>query len=237
MIKFFRRIRYDLMEKNKTGKYLKYAIGEIILVMIGILLALQVNNWNEKSKEDIVLKEALKQIAQDLKQDEVVLNGFLRGDSRRVEYLLALSNGTYNTIRLDSIMYNLDNYFFFYKSNNYYSSLKSSGLFSSFKNDNLKNNLTAYYEQMYERLKTSSEYGENFTNNRIIPFVLSHLEYSENLLVDEKLVKEKITTTNLLQLAKYQINVKRFSINLMNRAVVMNGDLRKEIKKEIYNLK
>ncbi|WP_036786918.1 MULTISPECIES: DUF6090 family protein [unclassified Polaribacter] len=225
------------MEKNKTGKYLKYAIGEIILVMIGILLALQVNNWNEKSKEDIVLKEALKQIAQDLKQDEVVLNGFLRGDSRRVEYLLALSNGTYNTIRLDSIMYNLDNYFFFYKSNNSYSSLKSSGLFSSFKNDNLKNNLTAYYEQMYERLKTSSEYGENFTNNRIIPFVLSHLEYSENLLVDEKLVKEKITTTNLLQLAKYQINVKRFSINLMNRAVVMNGDLRKEIKKEIYNLK
>ena len=237
MIKFFRRIRYDLMEKNKTGKYLKYAIGEIILVMIGILLALQVNNWNEKSKEDIVLKEALKQIAQDLKQDEVVLNGFLRGDSRRVEYLLALSNGTYNTIRLDSIMYNLDNYFFFYKSNNSYSSLKSSGLFSSFKNDNLKNNLTAYYEQMYERLKTSSEYGENLTNNRIIPFVLSHLEYSENLLVDEKLVKEKITTTNLLQLAKYQINVKRFSINLMNRAVVMNGDLRKEIKKEIYNLK
>ena len=225
------------MEKNKTGKYLKYAIGEMILVMIGILLALQVNNWNEKSKEDIVLKEALKQIAQDLKQDEVVLNGFLRGDSRRVEYLLALSNGTYNTIRLDSIMYNLDNYFFFYKSNNSYSSLKSSGLFSSFKNDNLKNNLTAYYEQMYERLKTSSEYGENFTNNRIIPFVLSHLEYSENLLVDEKLVKEKITTTNLLQLAKYQINVKRFSINLMNRAVVMNGDLRKEIKKEIYNLK
>ena len=47
MIKFFRKIRYDLMEKNKTGKYLKYAIGEIILVMIGILLAMQVNNWNQ----------------------------------------------------------------------------------------------------------------------------------------------------------------------------------------------
>ena len=162
MIKFFRKIRQNLLSEGKTGKYLKYAIGEIILVMIGILLALQVNNWNEKSKEGIVLKEALKQIAQDLKQDEIVLNGFLRGDSRRVEYLLALSNGTYNTIRLDSIMYNLDNYFFFYKSNNSYTGLKSSGLFSSFKNANLKNNLTAYYEQMYERLKTSSEYGENF---------------------------------------------------------------------------
>ena len=48
MIKFFRKIRYNLMEQNKTGKYLKYAIGEIILVMVGILLALQVNNWNDR---------------------------------------------------------------------------------------------------------------------------------------------------------------------------------------------
>jgi hypothetical protein len=48
MIKLFIRIRYDLMEKNKTGKYFKYAIGEIILVVIGILIALQINNWNEK---------------------------------------------------------------------------------------------------------------------------------------------------------------------------------------------
>jgi hypothetical protein len=46
MIKFFRKIRYDLMEKNKTGKYLKYAIGEIILVVIGILLALSISSWN-----------------------------------------------------------------------------------------------------------------------------------------------------------------------------------------------
>ena len=50
MIKFFRKIRQNLLMENKTGKYLKYAIGEIILVMIGILLALQVNNWNEKRK-------------------------------------------------------------------------------------------------------------------------------------------------------------------------------------------
>lgn len=50
MIKFFRKIRYDLMEKNKTGKYLKYAIGEILLVVIGILIALSINNWNEQKK-------------------------------------------------------------------------------------------------------------------------------------------------------------------------------------------
>ncbi len=56
MIKFFRKIRYDLMEKNKTGKYLKYAIGEIILVVTGILIALQINNLNEQRKSNELLK-------------------------------------------------------------------------------------------------------------------------------------------------------------------------------------
>jgi len=65
MIKFFRKIRYNLMSENKTGKYLKYAIGEIILVMIGILLALQVNNWNQKRME--VNEEKI--ILSNLKED------------------------------------------------------------------------------------------------------------------------------------------------------------------------
>ena len=51
MIKIFRNIRQNLIMGNKTSKYLKYAVGEIVLVMIGILLALQVNNWNEARKE------------------------------------------------------------------------------------------------------------------------------------------------------------------------------------------
>lgn len=52
MIKFFRRIRQNLLSEGKTGKYLKYAIGEIVLVVIGILIALQANNWNEQRKLD-----------------------------------------------------------------------------------------------------------------------------------------------------------------------------------------
>jgi len=50
MIKFFRNIRQNLLSEGKTGKYLKYAVGEIILVVIGILIALQINNWNEQRK-------------------------------------------------------------------------------------------------------------------------------------------------------------------------------------------
>jgi len=51
MIKFFRKIRYNPMETGKTGRYFKYAIGEIVLVVIGILIALSINNWNEKQVE------------------------------------------------------------------------------------------------------------------------------------------------------------------------------------------
>ena len=53
------------MEKGKTGKYLKYAVGEIILVMVGILLALQVNNWNENRKERAQETILLKQLLTD----------------------------------------------------------------------------------------------------------------------------------------------------------------------------
>ena len=51
MIGFFRRIRKKLADDNKPMKYMRYAIGEVLLVMVGILLALQVNNWNEHQKE------------------------------------------------------------------------------------------------------------------------------------------------------------------------------------------
>ena len=57
------------MEQNKTGKYLKYAIGEIILVVIGILIALQINNWNEKSNEIKQEQIILKQLKEDYKSN------------------------------------------------------------------------------------------------------------------------------------------------------------------------
>ena len=66
MNKFFRKIRYDLMSENKTAKYFKYAIGEIILVVIGILIALSINNWNEQRKNAIKEESALTQLKKDL---------------------------------------------------------------------------------------------------------------------------------------------------------------------------
>ncbi len=59
MIKFFRKIRQNLLMENKTGKYFKYAIGEIVLVVIGILIALQINNWNGRRHEQKSLEKDL----------------------------------------------------------------------------------------------------------------------------------------------------------------------------------
>jgi len=69
MIKFFRKIRQNLLLEGKTGKYLKYAIGEIILVVIGILIALQINNWNENRKIDQKRKNYYNQLIVDLNND------------------------------------------------------------------------------------------------------------------------------------------------------------------------
>lgn len=71
MIKFFRQIRKSLIEQNKMGKYFKYALGEILLVVIGILIALQINNWNENRKELLHEKKTLGKFLQDLESDSI----------------------------------------------------------------------------------------------------------------------------------------------------------------------
>ncbi|OIQ36706.1 MAG: hypothetical protein BM563_10345, partial [Bacteroidetes bacterium MedPE-SWsnd-G1] len=69
MIKFFRKIRQQLLNEGKTSKYFKYAIGEIVLVVIGILIALQINTWNQQSLNNIESSSIVLSIANDLEKD------------------------------------------------------------------------------------------------------------------------------------------------------------------------
>jgi len=78
MLKFFRNIRQNLLSEGKTGKYLKYAVGEIVLVVIGILLALQVNNWNEQRKERLLEVELRNGIAKNLQSNVVLLENKIK---------------------------------------------------------------------------------------------------------------------------------------------------------------
>ena len=69
MVKLFRNIRGQLLAENKLVRYLIYALGEIILIIFGILIALQINNWNEKRKEGILEKQILREIQDNLMLD------------------------------------------------------------------------------------------------------------------------------------------------------------------------
>jgi hypothetical protein len=83
MIKFFRKIRQRLLTENKFSKYLLYAIGEIILVVIGILIALQINNWNEKRLQKQELKNIYSIVAEDLKNDIIEITKILKSNKDR----------------------------------------------------------------------------------------------------------------------------------------------------------
>ena len=69
MLGFLRRIRRSLIEEGHLRKYLVYAIGEILLVVLGILIALQVNNWNEARKESDLERQYLEELAENLSAD------------------------------------------------------------------------------------------------------------------------------------------------------------------------
>ena len=69
MLAFFRKLRKSLIEKGSARKYLLYAIGEIALVVIGILIAIQINNWNQERQNGLLEKDYLFHIYDDLQRD------------------------------------------------------------------------------------------------------------------------------------------------------------------------
>ena len=78
MLKIFRKARWNFLQNNSISTYLLYAIGEVALVMIGILLALQVNNWNENRKTKNQLKSILSTVSLDLKRDTIAASTITR---------------------------------------------------------------------------------------------------------------------------------------------------------------
>lgn len=111
MVKFFRKIRQNLLIANKTGKYFKYAMGEILLVVIGILIALQINNWNEQRKDKIKEQDILNQLQEDyqsnlLQLEEKMLTRRISLNSA-VQLLNAIDEP--NGVVRDSVIKNLAN--------------------------------------------------------------------------------------------------------------------------------
>jgi len=171
MIHFFRRIRKQLADDNKPIKYFRYAIGEIVLVVIGILIALSINNWNEERKSDKQIDLLLNNLVEAINQDLDYLKGTAAVHEFRfnsLQYLLKITGSTplnieplpkYEEMAVwkesypDTINRNFMELTLFYSgenpkiviNKNVIDELKNVGLFSAITNESLKKAINTYY--------------------------------------------------------------------------------------------
>jgi hypothetical protein len=159
MIKFFRKIRLDLMEKNKTGKYLKYAIGEIVLVVIGILFALQINNWNQQRVQNEEEQLALINLKQDFEFNYRTLDSILTETTKTIESQFLMLNYTGNKINpktefeFNTSLNSLTHFTDFFPRNGYLDDLLNSGSLGIIRNQNLRNKLSSW-NPVFDYIKT-----------------------------------------------------------------------------------
>ena len=145
MIKFFRRIRQNLIMENKTSKYFKYAIGEIILVVIGILIALQINNWNENRKDRFNENKIVNTLHAEFKQNKKTLDSTLiaLGEAENaLSYVLKevkpKPNINLSSKELDSVLLKTISNPFWKRSEYTLRNLENSGKLSALSNELLK---------------------------------------------------------------------------------------------------
>jgi len=152
MLPFFRKLRQRLLAKNQLTRYLLYAFGEILLVVIGILLALQVNNWNEDRKFRAQQAGLLKDLENDLEANLAelesgrVMNGLLLDEYRSL--MRAIREDQPASPAIDSLCLHLENWHSPYFTRTAYESLKNKGL-EIIRNDSLKKRIISVYERSF----------------------------------------------------------------------------------------
>ena len=180
MIKFFRRIRQRLLSENRVRKYLLYAIGEIILVVIGILIALQINNWNDSLKERTSEKKILMEILSNLEQDLVeiqsdisVMDSVNNGGKDVAQFLMNESVPSENFFS-DISKLRVNPHFDPNKSG--YNLLVSKGV-EIIRNDSLRGNISKLYESLYTYYYRYEEERTQFKLSQINPVLLKYFEW------------------------------------------------------------
>lgn len=183
MIKFFRNIRKNLLNEGKTTRYFKYAIGEIILVVIGILIALQINNWNEDRKlqrQEIKLLTDLQfelQKTFDELQAGIEYINMTIDDINKIEYFL-INELAYST-ELDSSFGRFPHNYAGAVNSAAYNSLKAIGI-GIIQNKNLRMDIINMYDVKFLNI---SDYtiDENLIRSSVVfPFYAKNIMYSDN---------------------------------------------------------
>lgn len=160
MIKFFRKIRQNLLSDSNNGKYFKYAIGEIILVVIGILIALQINNWNENRKKTKIGTQYLTEMRFELQNDINQLDFYINDLKKSIKNQeAALNTKDISKLSIDSLSMfittiNLD----FKISELTFTKMNNLGITSLSNNDSLNLKITEYYNSDVVRLKLAMNY-------------------------------------------------------------------------------
>lgn len=177
MTTFFKKIRQRLFHENRLGKYLVYAFGEIFLVVIGILIALQINNWNEHRKQENQLDTVLNIVEDNLKSDTAQLKLIIK-DYENLDSLISLVlDGKYPQSYFDTInetnfekcpvCFGLNTVVFdFYPETKGYELLKRMSTYSENIDDDQIQKISTFYIQRVGRIADMRE--SNFkmiTNN------------------------------------------------------------------------
>ena len=161
-MKIFRKIRQTFLLKNKLSKYLLYAIGEIILVVLGILIALQINNTNDLKKSRQKELHYLQNIKTDLGINILEMDEFLetrtesiKGANRIIDHFDGKPIKDYASFNMDGV--NIYGWQKFYQSNNTFQELINSGNLALISNDSIKNKLLDI-ESLYVKMKSEEDH-------------------------------------------------------------------------------
>ncbi len=176
MIKFFRNIRKSLLSDGKTSQYLVYAIGEIVLVVVGILIALQINNWNEQKnleKREFVF---LNRLLVDLKNDKDYLELVFKRKNSKVEAANTIIKFSFvgdndAIINIIPLYLELTSWQTVIPNQNTFNELISSGSLNILRNDTIKNGLLQLdrnYKALmdWEEVVKQDDYIGNFWTDR-----------------------------------------------------------------------
>jgi hypothetical protein len=200
MIKLFRNIRKNLINEGKTTNYLKYAIGEIVLVVVGILIALQINNWNEDRKARKQEANFLMEIQNDLDKDAAKLdyiNSFLLKGIEILDTLLSYVRNPNKTMGLNKFGMYVEPLYYIENPSIYdtaFESAKTSGIFNNFKEKELIIDLTQHYAD-FIRIETNIIAIRTIIENQLEPLMATLAESYLNeeqgsLVISEDGVKD-----------------------------------------------
>jgi hypothetical protein len=188
------------MSENKTGKYFKYAIGEILLVMIGILLALQVNNWNEERKSNLLARELLIEMKHELIQDTIDFNwnlslheSILNAEKQLLKALRGREPSLPDTFSY-SMALGLDP--ISVSHNVSIESLKNYGL-NIIKNDELRSKISKLYDFYYKAIEEGENRSETFDfYNEKLEIFSKHFKLHDSITLGVSEAAENLALTH-----------------------------------------